>query len=430
MKRIKTLFLAPQVPWPLDVGSKIRVHNLVRCYAELGEVTLVCFAQSEAEAQNVAEIERHIHRVYWFSLAVEDSSVASPVARLRTLSKAMHSVPAALRHFRSVPFASKVESLLATEFFDILHVERLYMVENVRRALQLRRDGHRPFRVLDVDDLESRKMRQMANMEPWVSPRKYLRSLECLKLYAYERRFVSRFDCVLVCSEKDRQLLQRGPRPPRVEVFSNGADVDGRPVPEGRQDDGRTLVFLGAMNYEPNEDAALFFAESVLPLVRRRVPDARFIVAGKSPSARVRAMANGQDVLVTGYIQDKTALFSLCTVFVVPIRIGGGTRIKILEAMAAGKPVVSTTVGCEGIDVATGEDILIADHTEHFAHACVDLLLDERRRRALGRAGRELVVRKYRWDEIRRGYVKVLHDCARRAGRTFHPSGKSDGILA
>ena len=272
------------------------------------------------------------------------------------------------------------------------------MVENVKRVFRSRDGAPRPFRVLDLDDVESSKMKRMAAMEPWSSSRKYVRGLEWLKLSASEQRRLPEFDCLLVCSEKDRRVVQAKWRRSRVEVFANGADVNTA-CSEPR-DDGRTVVFLGAMNYQPNEDAVLFFVELVLPILRQRIPDARFVIAGKSPSAKVRALNNGKDVLVTGYVQDKAAVLSSCTVFVVPIRMGGGTRIKILEAMAAGVPVVSTTVGCEGIDATPDEAVVIADSPEDFAAACGTLLLDPAGRRSLARAGRLLVQRQYQWEDI------------------------------
>lgn len=415
---MKTLFVAPQVPWPLDVGSKIRVNNLLRCYAELGAVTLVCFAQDRSEIEGVSEVERYCHRVYLLPLNAGEADAASQVGRLGVLAQAMHAQPRLVRYFSSHGLVRRVASLVDGEDFDILHVERLAMAQYADCALRTCSGARRPYLMLDLDDLESEKMRRMATLEPWGSPQKYLRLIEYLKLFVYERRVLPRFDCALVCSEHDRRRLQHGPRSPRVEVFCNGAEADDSAMLDEQRDAGRTLVFFGAINYQPNEDAALYFAESVLPLVRREVPDVQFIVAGKSPSARVRALENGHDVLVTGYVQDKTALFNSCTVFIVPLRIGGGTRIKILEAMAAAKPVVSTTVGCEGIDVTPGENILIANSPEAFAGACRDLLRNEAQRQAIGRAGRDLVLRRYRWGEIRKGYIKTLEDCLRGAGRT------------
>lgn len=422
---MKTLFLAPQVPWPLDVGSKIRVHNLLRCYAEMGDVTLMCFAENESEAQAVRNLEQYCKRIFCLPLMSTQSVPGQQSGKFGALMQLIRLRPRVVQFFNCPKLASRVESLVASEHFDIVHVERLFMAINANAVLQGQSRSGRPLLVLDVDDLESKKIGRLAALRSWRSPQKYFDNLEFLKLKVFERRVLPRFDCVLVCSEKDRLQLARGHRLPWVEVFSNGAEVSDCVLPPGSRDDGRTLVFLGAMNYQPNEDAALYFAESILPLIRERLPGVRLVVAGKSPSPQLRALHNGRDLLVTGYVEDKNQLFTSCTAFVVPLRIGGGTRLKILEAMAFGKPVVSTTLGCEGINVTSGENILVADSPQDFAATCIDLLADETQRQALGRAGRELVERSYRWEAIRGGFVKTLQDRFLKARYSTPPQGQS-----
>jgi glycosyltransferase involved in cell wall biosynthesis len=384
------------------VGSKIRVHHLLRSYGEMGEVTLVCLALDEVEAGNAPELERIAHRVHCLPLAQRSAGGR----RLETLRQAVGPVPSSVRSLRSLALSRLVESLVLAEDFDVLHVERIHMAENVERLLRSSRP--RPLRVLDLDDLESGKALRMVALSRWHLRRKVLLGLDYLKMVAFERRVLPGFDHALVCSERDRSLVEKGQRRPTFHVFPNGADVDATSEPREPRDDGRTLGFLGGLSYAPNSDAVLFFATSVLPLLRRRVPDVRLIIAGKTPPPQIRALDNGRDVLVTGYVEDKAALFDSCTVFVAPIRIGGGTRIKILEAMSAGKPVVSTSVGCEGIDVTPGENILVADEPQALADACANLLLGQDRRRALAQAGRRLVLERYRWEAIRRDYVRLL----------------------
>lgn len=411
---MKTLFIAPQVPWPLDVGSKIRVHNLLRCYAQMGDVTLVCFAANEAEAQAVSELKRICYRVYCTPL---DALPAFKAGRWGALRQAIKLRPRVLQIFDCPQLALTIGSLVAGEAFDIVHVERLFMATHSNAVRQLDTGPRRPLFVIDVDDFESEKMSRSLALESWASPGKYLRLLELAKVMASERRILPRFDCALVCSGKDRTRLLSKRLSPRVEVFGNGADVSDCVLAPDSCDDGRTLVYLGAMNYHANEDAVLHFVDAIYPTIRQRMPDVRLIIAGKSPSQKVLSLHNGQDVLVTGYVDDKNRLFASCTAFIVPLRIGGGTRLKILEAMAFGKPVISTTIGCEGIDVTPRENILVADSPMNFAAACIELLSDVSRREALGRAGRELVVRNYRWEAIRSGYgrtiEKLLHEVRR-----------------
>jgi len=411
--RVRTLFIAPQVPWPLNVGSKIRMHNLLRCYSDLGDVTLICLAQNSQEGVDAAQLRRLCRQVICLPLRP-----VPPVGRVAALKSALDSLPRSVRRFESCELAGRVRSLLEEQDFDIVHVERLFMAQNARQMSTEVPGKHLPVRVLDLDDLESAKMKRMAGLQSWRSLGKYLNLLEWMRLRAYERRMLPRFDWALVCSEKDRRgLPERGERPV-TQVFCNGADLEAGPPKDG-QDDGRTLVFLGAMDYQPNEDAVLFFVREILPMVRRRVVNARLIIAGKGPTERVRALARDEEVLVTGYVEDKTTVFDQCTVFIVPLRVGGGTRIKILEAMAAGKPVVSTAIGCEGIEAVHGQHILIGDNPESFCEACVALLHDATLRQRLAGAGRELVEQSYRWQEIRGGYQAAIRELVSESRRTL-----------
>jgi glycosyltransferase involved in cell wall biosynthesis len=431
VKTVKTLFVSPQLPWPLDAGSKLRIYNLLRAYAELGPVTLVCFAQDEAELQHAPEMERYCHRVVCVPFDSGPSADVLPAGKLRTLlSQVIQLRPRMIRSFTSEAVTGHINALLEAEDFDIVHFARLSMTGNAAGLVANRFAGRRPFRVVDTDDHESEKVRRHAAVEPWSSRRKYLHLLEYAKLHVYERRTLSRFDCALVCSENDPRL--RHPRVPSMEIVGNGAVVESASADPTPKDDGRTLMFLGAMGYPPNQDAVVWFVTHVLPLVRPRVPEVRFVIAGQKPSAAVSALHNGRDVLVTGYVHDTAELFRSSTVSVVPIRIAGGTRIKILESMAAAVPVISTTIGCEGIDAVPGEHVVIADTAQEFADRCVTLLLDPARRAALGRAGRSLVERQYRWEDIRDRYVRVLQRrferaLPSRAGEPLTPSLRAHG---
>lgn len=401
---MRTLFIAPQVPRPLDAGSKIRIDQLLRAYRELGPVTLVCLAQDQMELEGIRHMEDMCDRVV--CTPVERQQATPGRGKLGALFRLFDPRPTMVRAFGSTRPRDHAASLLNEDSFDIVHVQRLSMVSNTPWGQFSSKP--RPHLVIDIDDLESGKMWRAAALESWRSKRRYLTLLEWVKLVAYERRVLRRFDWVLVCSDRDRHFLQRVQSGLRVEVFANGADLppalDRRPA----KDDGRTLLYFGAMGYPPNEDAVLFFAEAILPLVRQRVPDVRLVIAGKSPSTRVLALDDRHSVAVTGYVEDKTAIYGDCTALIVPLRYGGGTRIKILEAMAAGKPVVSTSVGCEGLDAVAGRHLLVADRPQDFAHACVTLLTRPDERQALSEAARQLIHSRYRYSDIRRAFITKL----------------------
>lgn len=399
---MRTLFIAPQVPWPPDVGSKIRVLHLLESYSRLGPVTLVCFAQTTAEAQMTPYLGDIVESVHCCAL----TGKSRPAGKWGAMLQAMRPLPRIVREFHDAALAAEVDALLASERFDFVHLERIFMARNLSAAARRAAAAAGVSRILDVDDLESAKVWRKLSLDPWWSARRWLAMLEYLKLRRYEQRVLSWFDLSLVCSHVDRRRIEARRPFPAVRVVSNGADLTT--AADAPVDDARTLVFLGAMNYQPNEAAVVFFVTAIFPLIKRTIAAARFIIAGKSPAANVAALDNGSDVVVHGYVDDKQALLAACTVFVVPIRTGGGTRIKILEAMAAGKPVVSTSIGCEGIEATTGVDILVGDSPRAFADACIQLLRSAERRAAVGKAGRELVERRYRWEAIQAEFAAAL----------------------
>jgi len=174
--------------------------------------------------------------------------------------------------------------------------------------------------------------------------------------------------------------------------------------PEGRPEIPARIVFSGSMDWHPNEDAVMYFGESILPLIRRQLPNASFAIVGRNPTARLREAAGRLGMIVTGTVDDVRPYLDEASVYVVPLRAGSGTRMKIFEALGMAKPVVSTTVGAEGLALTDGHEFIAADEPQTFAGAVVSLINDEPRRRALGEAGRALVVERYSWPQVAREF--------------------------
>jgi len=218
----------------------------------------------------------------------------------------------------------------------------------------------------------------------------------------YEGRTLERFDSVLAVSDADRATFLRlygdgVPRP--VHVVSTGVDTKYF-APEASAADSRTLVFTGSMDWLPNEDAMVYFCREVLPLIRGEESAVTLSIVGRAPTPTVRKLAEDHGVTVTGRVDDVRPHMRDAAVYVVPLRIGGGTRLKIFEAMAMGRAVVSTTVGAEGLPVTSGEHVVLADEPRTFARAVVRLLRDVGRRRALEAAARSFVVARYDWSAV------------------------------
>jgi glycosyltransferase involved in cell wall biosynthesis len=185
--------------------------------------------------------------------------------------------------------------------------------------------------------------------------------------------------------------------------------------PDATVADDAALVFTGAMDWLPNEDAVLFFVETILPRIQARVPNATLTVVGRNPSPKLLARLQGRrDVRVTGRVDDIRPFLRRSSVYVIPLRVGGGTRIKAFEAMAMGKPVVSTPIGVEGLRVEDGRHVVLADDADAFAAAVLDLLQDPERRHRLGRDARDLVEREFSWDRAAAAFAEACRETANR----------------
>ncbi|MCX6022272.1 MAG: glycosyltransferase [Chloroflexi bacterium] len=223
---------------------------------------------------------------------------------------------------------------------------------------------------------------------------------EAYKLHRYEVRLAESADLCFTMSDLDAQRLRSYAPKAVTAVVPNGVEV-GHFVPANADSpENVNLTFTGTMDYLPNSDATRYFCSEIYPIVRAAVPAVRLSVVGRNPPGDIVALSGADGIVVTGSVTDTRPYLDQAAVCVVPLRIGSGTRLKILEALAAGKAVVSTTVGAEGLDVTSGKDIILADTPAVFAQAVIDLLRDPAARTRLGHAGRALVERQYSWEAI------------------------------
>jgi glycosyltransferase involved in cell wall biosynthesis len=248
---------------------------------------------------------------------------------------------------------------------------------------------------------------------PW---RRALLALEWRKMRQYEAKACARADLTVAVSEADRALL--ADNAPGADIRAIGTGVDTAYFhPNGAVETPATLVFTGSMDWYPNEDAILYFMAEILPQLRREVPGLSLAVVGRDPSDRLRAACAGVGVHVTGTVADVRPYVAEAAVYVVPLRIGGGTRLKIFEALAMGKAVVSTGVGAEGLPIVPGQHFLQAETPADFAQAVIGLLKDTGRRRSLGAAGRRLVEERYSWTQVTRQFEGHCEEVVARHAR-------------
>lgn len=260
-------------------------------------------------------------------------------------------------------------------------------------------------------NVECQIWKRLAAVEPraW---RRALLEIEWRKLRACERRTVRRANTTVAVSPQDRAMLLDDAPAARVEVVSTGVDTSYF-APTGAAEVPLRLVFSGSMDWYPNEDAILYFADRIWPRLRACRPGLSLTVVGRNPSTRLASVAREAGIDVTGTVDDVRPHIADASVYVVPIRIAGGTRLKIFEALAMQKAVVSTTVGAEGLGLASGHHFVAADGEDAFAAAVLRLLDDADARRALGTAGRQLVEEHYSWSSVSRQFESFLEGAVR-----------------
>jgi sugar transferase (PEP-CTERM/EpsH1 system associated) len=298
--------------------------------------------------------------------------------------------------YRSRAFARRLRDLLAERIFDLIVCDFLPPAIHLPGTLPCRA-------VIFTHNVESEIWRRHAEIQTGAIGR-YLYERQHRRMLRFERQTLARFDGVLVVSEADRRTFERlypGAIRRPAHVVPTGVDTGYfRPAEPCSSPESRSIVFTGSMDWLPNEDAMVLFCREMLPLIRRTVPDVTVSIVGRAPTPTVTALARQHGVIVTGRVDDVRPFVRDAAVYVVPLRIGGGTRLKIFEAMAMGKAVVSTAIGAEGLPVTDGEHLLLADEPRAFADAVVRLLGDVEQRRRLEVAARSLVLAHYDWSAV------------------------------
>ncbi len=394
---MRILFLTPYLPYPPSKGTALRNLYILRGAARSHQVHLLTFAR-DSDREAVETVRRDLEGV-----EVATPPIRSTVQRLAGLPSPR---PDLVCRLRSEEFRAKLQKAMETGGFDLVQVEGLEMGPYALEVYRLGRgDARRPLVLFDDHNAEY-ALQRSAYLADLRLPRRWPQAAYSLiqwrKLRSYEREVCRRVDGVLAVSEADASALRALAPGLRPRVIPNGVDTTafGYRSPAGPSDEGApVLVFTGTMDYRPNVDAAVWFCRQVLPLIQREQPSARLLLVGREPSPAVRAL-DGHGVSVTGSVEDVRPYLRQGNVFVAPLRMGSGTRLKILEAMSSGLPVVSTTIGIEGIAATPGREALVADDPKNFASCILKLLADPARALSLATRARLLVEQRYEWAVI------------------------------
>lgn len=397
---MRILFLSEAFPFPLHDGGNLRTYHLLRGLASRHEVCLLSHApRNPSDTAALSDVCRVVHVPSRPKLR----RIAANALRPRGWRQ-----PFFLWKNRAQALLDAASRLLQTDGFEAIHFNHLdtacFAVE--RRWAQKQ--------VFDSHNCLSAMTARMRTGESSRLQAAHL-AREYAALRDLEAAVCRRMDVTLTCSIQDAESFRRLYSAVRTEVVPNGVDCDYFQPGDSAAEEEGALVFTGTMGYWPNEQAAMYFCREVLPILRASGKATRLYLVGRDPSPRVRALHDGHSVIVTGAVDDVRPYVHRAQAVVVPLHQGGGTRLKILEAFAMNKAVISTSLGAEGIPAQHDQEILLADDAASFARRTLDVLDDAALRNRLGRQSREFAVEQFDWRTIQRSLYDVYESLFDRA---------------
>jgi glycosyltransferase involved in cell wall biosynthesis len=371
------------------------------------DVTYLSFARPEESPGSLEKSAEYCHRLV--SVPLREAPKFGPRFYYDLTSSLMAPLPYAIRKYCSSEMRNAIDRELRQRDYDVVVSDFLVASINLPTAVPCAT-------VLFQHNVESmiwlRQFQTQANR----FKRAFLKT-QWQKMLRYERETCRRFDAVVTVSEDDRERMRKEFGLTRVYDVPTGVDTTYF-SPRGTAVDPVELVFTGSMDWIPNEDAVRYFADSILPFISREIPECKLTVVGRNPRAPVLLLQRSNPrIKITGRVDDIREYVARAAAYVVPIRVGGGTRLKIYEAMAMGKPVISTSVGAEGLPVRDGEELLIADDPQEFAKAVVRVLRDPSLAKGLGERARAIVCEKFEWEHAANAFARICEGVVQRAGQ-------------
>jgi polysaccharide biosynthesis protein PslH len=367
---MRTVMVTKFLPLPDDSGGRQRSLAIARRLAALGDLVLCAYDDGSADLGGLHKLGIDVRSAPW-----KPSPVAAARGALTTRSLSAG-------RFWSTALAQQVQRAVAEAPVDVLQVEYLQMAP-LARGLPARR------RILDLHNIESELVASYGRARRGAAAQMY--RTEAALLRRMERHVIPTFDTVVVVSENERTRLPSGVG--TTIVCPNGQDPPTLLPPSDRS----VLAFVATMGWAPNVDAALWLGREIWPEVKRRLPEAELLLVGRDPSPEVRALA-GPGVEVTGTVPSVEPFLARARVVVAPLLAGGGTRLKIMEALGAGRPVVATTIGADGLEDLVHRGMIIADDTAAMVNEICQLLSDPPAATLLGKLGHEAITEQHTWD--------------------------------
>lgn len=374
---------------PPDVGGRIRSYNILKELARAHEVTVFTYYAEQPDDPH-PQLKPLFHHIEYYPLKIPATKGFSEVKLYAR--HCMSALPYSVAKYSQPQVARNLRKLIERNQYDVLVCD--FVVAG--GVVPWKAECPKVLFTHNVEALIWKRHYQVARNPLW----KAICWREYRKMERLERAYLNRADLVLAVSEFDRNYFSKLISPAKIEVVPTGVDVDYFQPAQGAELPNR-LVFSGSMDWMANEDGIIFFIDEILPRIRAEVPDVELEIVGRGPSPKLLTLAaKTSGASVTGRVEDIRPYVHRGAVYIVPLRIGSGTRLKIFEAMAMGKAIVSTSIGAEGLPIEHEKDIILADDPQEFAQRVIALLKDPSARSALGKAARERVERSYSWSAI------------------------------
>lgn len=386
------LYLSLRFPYPPHSGDKIRTYNVLKHLSYKHSISFVSFIQSSEET-------KHIEKIQDFCRDISTVKFNKTRAYSNCILSSLSGEPFQVAYWHSPGMQKTVDNLIEKNSFNLIHVQFFRMAQYVISYID------KP-KILDSGDcfwLNLTRRSKLDRSLAWP-----LLKLEASKVRLYETQIAKWFNHITMVSPLDMQCLLSNDSSLPISVVPMGVDVDYyQPSSSNYQ---TNLLFTGTIRYFPNKDAVLYFYKHIFPLVKEAIPDVKFYVVGNYPPKSVIKLAENNDIIVTGRVEDVRPYFDRSAVFVCPLRSGSGMQTKILEAMAMGVPVVTTSIGATALEAVDGRDIIVADDVKTFSEKIIELIKNRDFRNYIAKNARKLVEEKYEWSTVVQRFDEIYKD--------------------
>jgi sugar transferase (PEP-CTERM/EpsH1 system associated) len=398
---MRILIISPKLPWPPFSGGKIRVYETLRYLSNNHNVTLITSVREDNQRKYRKYLQRFCGKIEVHTISRKTIAVVG-----RLIKGVVSGTPLIQAFHYDNILARKVWNHTNKNNYDIIQVEHSYMSKYIG-AID---PNNKAKKILSLHNVESLRFQREIKYTKY-DKRRFVLMWDNYFFPDWEETAINFYDGVVVVSEQEKKWIRANTSSKNIKIVPNGVDTKYF-SPTERTNLQKSIVFTGLMDYYPNIDAVNWFCDEIWPILLKKYPNLHFIIVGSKPTKKVIDLTNRKGVFVTGEVEDVRSYIADSLAFIVPLRSGGGTRLKILQAMAMEIPVISTTIGAEGLEINPDTDILIADNKKQFIDKLDDVLQSKIKSKSIGKEGYKLVRNTYDWNiclsKLENFYVEVL----------------------